>query len=145
MDHPLTWKNPDPAGYVLDSSAVLAALLHEPGAEVVRSLWRGAVLPTIILFECVTQLLRRGLSSGTLADLTEQMRIPVIEWTEELVWQGRDLCPLAWTHGLSLADRACLTTARALGRIALTADRSWQDAVRCLTPAVRVELIRKPR
>lgn len=38
------------------------------------------------------------------------------------------LRPTTKPHGLSLADRACLTLATRLGVPALTADRSWTDA-----------------
>jgi len=29
-----------------------------------------------------------------------------------LAWESRDLCPLAWTYGISFANRACLALAQ---------------------------------
>lgn len=49
------------------------------------------------------------------------------------------MAPFAWTHGLSLADRACLAMARHLSAIAMTSDTEWAK----LGLDVRVVLFRK--
>lgn len=142
MAHRPIWPSPDPAGYVLDSSAVLALLWREAGAEAVAQVAMRSVLTATALSECLTKALQRG---GDEIEARARLRMvdwPVVAWTDELAWDSVDLCPLAWTHGLSLADRACLATARALGRTAITADAAWPRAVRTLRRKVRVQLIR---
>jgi hypothetical protein len=51
--------------------------------------------------------------------------MPILPWDEELAWESRDMAPLAWTRGISLADRACLGLARHLGTAAMTSDTEW--------------------
>jgi PIN domain nuclease of toxin-antitoxin system len=46
---------------VLDSSAVLALLLAEPGADKVRSALPGALLSTVNFAEIVSKLCERGM------------------------------------------------------------------------------------
>jgi PIN domain nuclease of toxin-antitoxin system len=71
--------------------------------------------------------------------LLRALDLEVIPWDEELAWASRDLCPLAWTNGVSLADRACLTLARHLDLAAMTADLQWKK----LSRGVKVYLFRE--
>jgi ribonuclease VapC len=67
--------------------------------------------------------------------------MPIQPWDEGLAWESLDMAPLAWTHGVSLADRACLALARHLNAIAMTSDTAWAS----LNLDVRVVLFRKGR
>lgn len=128
--------------YVFDSSAVIALIWEEPGACQLRQRVAGAVISSINLGEAATVLLRRSGSPIEVRQTLQTLPLVVAPWTEELAWQGLDLSPLAWTHGLSLGDRACLTLARALGRTALTADRAWVNAAKGVQPPLAVEIFR---
>ncbi|MGH9414710.1 MAG: type II toxin-antitoxin system VapC family toxin [Terriglobales bacterium] len=127
---------------VFDSSAILALLLEERGADAVEARLPGAAVSTVTLGETLTKLLRAGAEPEAAASRIRALDFIVIPWTEELVWQSLDLSPLAWTHGLSLADRACLALARAMGRTALTADTVWVRAVTSARARIAVELFR---
>jgi PIN domain nuclease of toxin-antitoxin system len=130
------------AGYVLDSSALIALLLGEPGAERVQACLPDAVVSSVNLAEATTKLLHKGAEPAAVQALLEGLRLEVAPWTDALVWASLDLSPLAWTRGLSLGDRACLALARELHRTALTADAAWVAVGRLARPPIAVELFR---
>jgi ribonuclease VapC len=127
--------------YVLDSSAVLALLRREQGWEEVNAALEHSVISAVNLAESMTKLIRRGSQSRLVERLLRALNIEVIPWDEELAWASRDLCPLAWTNGISFADRACLTLARHLDLAAMTADSEWKKA----SHGVRVYMFRESR
>jgi ribonuclease VapC len=123
---------------VVDASAVLALLFGEPGAELVAdAITEGAAISAVNLSEVATLLLRHGHDPQTLlAPVREQ--VTVEPFTSEDALAAAALYPRTSTHGLSLADRACLALARRLNAIAVTADRSWAD----LELDITIQLIR---
>jgi PIN domain nuclease of toxin-antitoxin system len=129
------------ARYVLDSSAVIALVRREPGWEKVQAALEQSVLSAVNLTESMTKLIRQGGEPRVVERLLKALDLEVLPWDEELAWAGRDLCPLAWTHGISFADRACLTLARHLGLTALTGDAAWKKSIH----GVRVALFREGR
>jgi len=114
--------------YVLDSSAVIALVRREQGWEKVNAALDRSVISAINLTESMTKLIRQGGEPRLVERLLRALDLEVIPWDEELAWASRDLCALAWTNGISLADRACLTLARHLDLAAMTADSEWKKA-----------------
>jgi ribonuclease VapC len=98
-------------------------------------------MSAVNLAESMTKLIRQGGEPRLVEHLLKALDLEVLPRDEELSWASRDLCPLAWTHGISLADRACLTLARHLDLAAMTADAVWKKAC----PGVRVVLFREGR
>lgn len=131
----------DQPRYVLDSSAVIALVRREPGWEKVNAALEHSVISAINLTESMTKLIRQGGEPRLVERLLRALDLDVVPWDEELAWAGRDLCDLAWTHGISLADRACLTLARHLGLAAMTADSEWKK----LSHGAQVYLFREGR
>ncbi|HEY1338917.1 MAG TPA: type II toxin-antitoxin system VapC family toxin [Bryobacteraceae bacterium] len=129
----------DGSAYVLDSSALIALLHGEPGAAKVEASLDGAVISAVNLGETATKLIRRGGDPKLVERYLRGMPLQIVPWDEALVWESLDLSPLAWTHGLSFADRACLTLARHVDLPALTSDASWKK----LEIGVRVVLFRE--
>jgi PIN domain nuclease of toxin-antitoxin system len=113
---------------VLDSSAVIALVRREQGWEKVNAALDRSVISAINLAESMTKLIRQGGEPRLVERLLRALDLEVIPWDEELAWASRDLCALAWTNGISLADRACLTLARHLNLAAMTADSEWKKA-----------------
>jgi PIN domain nuclease of toxin-antitoxin system len=113
---------------VLDSSAVIALVRREQGWEKVNAALDRSVISAINLTESMTKLIRQGGEPRLVERLLRALDLEVIPWDEELAWASRDLCALAWTNGISLADRACLTLARHLDLAAMTADSEWKKA-----------------
>lgn len=111
---------------VLDASALLAILFEEPGSEVVSEVLSSCSLSAVNYAEVLTRLVREGLPPTEAVRKLAALKLPVIPWDQALAEAATDLSPLAKTHGLSLGDRACLATARSLGRRVLTTERAWR-------------------
>ena len=124
---------------VLDASALLAALFAETGHERVTSLLGGAAISAVNYSEVLSRQIRMGAALELATANLAALNLRVIPWDHELAEAAADLSSLAWTHGISLGDRACLATARKLGVTAVTADRDWATL-----PAlgIRFEVIR---
>lgn len=125
--------------YLLDASALLAALFDEPGARRVEEILEQSGLSVVNFSEVVTRQIKLGAKPEVAVSNLQRLELPLFDWTEELAASAADLSPLAWTHGLAFGDRACLATARLKGLTAVTTDRAWAD----LPPfGVAVEVIR---
>jgi PIN domain nuclease of toxin-antitoxin system len=114
---------------VLDTSALLAFLLVEPGGPVVRDTLavHGAVMSAVNLAEALSKLAE---ATGTRAMSTDAARslagtLDVLALTAQDGPAVARLRPLTRDAGLSLADRACLALAERLGLPALTTDQAW--------------------
>ena len=112
--------------YVLDSSAILAALHQEPGGEKVEALAGSCVASSVNFCETLGKLFLSG------SPATHEAQDIIAKTIEDIVDFDRDIAFLAAAmihetkpFGLSLGDRACLATAQHLGLTAVTADRAW--------------------
>lgn len=110
---------------VLDSSALLAFLHREPGAEVVAEALDRAVISAVNLAEAAAKLAERGVSLSHIQHLVSALKVEVIDFDKILAYRVATLRASTKEAGLSLGDRACLATAQSLGAAALTTDRSW--------------------
>jgi ribonuclease VapC len=123
---------------VLDASALIALIRGEPGADAVNELARGAVISTVNWVEVLAAIAALGLSiAGRRAQL-ERLGISLAPFTPEQAEAAASMHPATRDAGLSLADRACLALAFALGGTAVTADRAWAE----VDVGVDVKLIR---
>ncbi len=117
---------------VLDSSAVLALILNEPGGEQVDALLtqldRGenaqVALSAITWCEILSRLHRNhdAMTSSELAGLLEGVEIVSFGVSEADL--TADLVRI--DRSISLGDRACLTLARTRNATAWTTDKIWQ-------------------
>jgi len=123
---------------VLDSSALLAFIHGEPGADIVAGVVGDALMSSVNLAEVVTKLVER---TGSLAAAREALGMATVEVIDFDKLQAEETGALV-THtrsrGLSLGDRACLTLAAREAAPVLTADRIWTT----LKLDVEVRLIR---
>jgi PIN domain nuclease of toxin-antitoxin system len=126
---------------VLDSSALIALILDEPGAETVARYANGSPMSIINFAETIGYFARRGLTESAIRELVAPFGIEVVPLTDTaLAYEIGLLDPMTRPAGLSLADRCCLALAKRLRRPALTADRAWTKIAAAL--GVEVELIR---
>jgi PIN domain nuclease of toxin-antitoxin system len=129
-------------GTVIDASALTAWLLGEPGAEVAeRVIVEGAAISAVNVTETITRLMRNGLSWQEGAAHIDEVDVFVVPFTRDQSVEAARLAPVTAGLGMSLADRACLATARALGARVVTADRAWSKLDPSVT-GVEIELIR---
>jgi len=113
---------------VFDSSAVLAVLFDEPGAEqAIRWLEDDeAVISSVNQAEVLAKLLDTGLSEADVAAIGQQLPLQVLPFSAQQARIAGNLRPATRALGLSLGDRCCLALAREQpGAQVVTADRAW--------------------
>jgi ribonuclease VapC len=123
---------------VLDSSALLALIYAEPGADVVRAALPQAVISAVNYAEVATKLLEMGFSEAQMQDFLWRSSCEVMDATAGQAIQAGLLRASTRHRGLSLGDRFCLALARDLDLPVLTADQAWRD----LDLGVEITLIR---
>lgn len=126
-------------GYLLDASALLALIFAEQGADRIEEIWNDTSISAINLSEAVAKMGDRNLSPERI-DLILRLvdGTVIIPFDRPIAIAAGRLREATKPFGLSLADRGCLATAQATGRIAVTADRAWRE----LDLGIAIEVIR---
>lgn len=115
------------ARYVLDASALLAAMLRERGADVVAECFAEAVISAVNLSEVIAKLSERGVPDDAIRESLSDLDLDVRDFDPAQAMRAGILRNVTKVKGLSLGDRACLALAAELGATALTTDAAWQD------------------
>lgn len=124
--------------YVLDASALLAALNDEPGAQSVQAVLDEARISAVNLSEVVAKLQDRGVPDAEIDEILIDLDLTVTPFDAEQAVRAGKLRTTTRRQGLSLGDRACLALAASTGGTALTTDKAWTN----LKLDVRVEQAR---
>jgi len=125
------------ADVVLDASAILARVRHEPGWETVDKVIAGASVCAVSLTEALQRVLDLGADDASALE-TVDLPCKIVPFDRDLALQAGLLRRATKPKGLSLGDRACLALGLRLGRPVYTADRAWAE----LDLGVEVVLIR---
>ena len=125
---------------VLDTSAVVALMLKERGAEAIEPYLEGALVSAVNFAEIGAKMLERGATLNLVETELRAAGIAVIPFDEEQALETARLRPLTKERGLSLGDRACLALAARTGRIAVTSDREWTE----VGLPIEIKLFREP-
>ena len=128
------------ADAVLDSSAILAVILEEPGADRVEAYLPGGKVSAVNIGEVVAKLRDLGMPERTTTEVIAGLQLDVHVHDLHAALLSGHLRPRTREAGLSLGDRACLALAQAFGLPTVTSDRSWLAVADEI--GVRVELIR---
>jgi len=112
---------------VLDASAVLAMVLHEPGRDAVRAAMGEAAISTVNLSEVYTKVVEKRLDVGAVRDALLASRIQIVAFDDEAALLAGKLREQTKAFGLSLGDRACLATALIEKGAVMTADKAWRN------------------
>jgi ribonuclease VapC len=126
------------ASAVLDSSAILAVLNDERGADVVEAIMDDALISTVNYAEVVAKLVERGGTSMAAQSALQSMALTTVDFDIALAQRTGVLRGETIRRGLSLGDRACLALAEREGVPAMTGDRRWVGAV----SSIEIRLIR---
>ena len=110
---------------VFDSSALLALLLQEPGADRVEANLHDACMSSVNFAEVVGYLAKRGATEDEIRNVLGNFSLAIAPFEPNDAYRVGLLWPLAEKAGLSLGDRACLSLARFRNIPAMTADRAW--------------------
>ena len=124
--------------HVVDTSAVLAAMLGERGGDQVVAPGRSLHLSIVNLGEIYTKVVKRG---GLIADVDAYLAglpIRIRAFRKAHAAEVALLRPETRHRGISFGDRACLGLARVTMLPVLTADTKWAE----LDIGVDIRLIR---
>jgi ribonuclease VapC len=124
--------------YVLDASALLAAMLGERGAQAVEAHFSDACISTVNLSEVVAKLVERGVPAESIQESLSDLDLDVRDFDTAQALRAGVLRNATRVRGLSLGDRACLALAGELKAIALTTDAAWTE----IDLGIAVELAR---
>jgi len=114
------------ASAVLDSSAVLAVLNAEPGADAVAKVLNDALVSTVNYAEVFSKLVERGTTAADATAALQIIALTAVDFDIALAQRTGALRAETIRQGLSLGDRACLALARREGATAVTADTAWR-------------------
>ena len=109
---------------VVDSSALLAVVQRERGAEAVESVEGDLVVSPVILAETLSIAAERGFDVAAVEQDLMNMGLKIDNVVDEDVRRVVEMHGLAKLN-ISLADRFCLALAQRLGLPTLTGDRAW--------------------
>lgn len=126
---------------VLDSSALIAFIHGEPGAEKVAERLDDSLVSAANLGEVLTKATEWGRDPTEVLVEIKQLPMIVVPVSAKHALTAALLRPLTRSAGLSLGDRLCLALALSTGRPAMCADGDWVG----LPHSVEIALIRQPR
>ncbi|HEY9703764.1 MAG TPA: type II toxin-antitoxin system VapC family toxin [Allocoleopsis sp.] len=130
--------------FILDSSAFLAYLRDESGADIVENaLIDGCYISIINWAEVLSKIVDLGENpAGIIKQLKDEglleNSLVIIDFTEEDAMTIAQLRSLTKNLGLSLGDRACIALGKRLNLPVLTADKIWNN----LSIGIKIILIR---
>lgn len=110
---------------VLDSSAVLAWLRDEPGADAVGPLLPDAIMSAANWSETRQKLLQHGVDAHRATSRLRALGVRVEPLTEADAVTAASLWEVTRSAGLSLGDRCCLALGARLELTTVTADAAW--------------------
>lgn len=113
---------------VLDSSALLAVLLDEAGADIVGPVMRGSEMSIVNVCEVLSKAAGAGGDVAVTRDIISSYGIRIRPFLETHADRAARLRPLTAHLGLSLGDRACLAQGMTSTLPVLTADRRMAQA-----------------
>jgi ribonuclease VapC len=96
---------------------------HEPGADIVRASIVGALMSAVNYSEVMKKTIERNVSTTNLHALIESASIEIVPFEKALAEASAAIYPETKAHGMSFADRACLTLGIQRKLIVLTSER----------------------
>ena len=123
---------------ILDASALLAFLQNEPGCDQVEAALPEAVISSVNWAEVVQKSIAAAVDVKGMREDLEALGLRIVPFTAEEAEIAAQLWQKTRQGGLSLGDRACLSTGIRLDTTVLTADKIWGT----LNLAVAVHCIR---
>jgi PIN domain nuclease of toxin-antitoxin system len=110
---------------VLDSSALMAFLLREPGHDVVATSVAEAIVSTVSLSEVLARMSRERIASRQLLPRLTETGMSIVDFDQDHALIASELRESARKLGMGLADCCCLALAIVRRAPVLTADRAW--------------------
>lgn len=112
---------------VIDASAILAAILGEPGSDAVFDLLDEAIVSTVNVAEVYTYTAINELSTEAIDAFFADTGIAIVSFDWMQAVTAGQFASITRKAVLSLGDRSCLALAKLRNAEVLTADRPWQQ------------------
>ena len=112
--------------WLVDASALLAAIHKERGGDAVREVIDGSVISAVNWSEVLQKLEQADIDREQVETALKALGLKVIEFTGKDASIAAGLWKASRKLGLSFADRACLAAGLRMGRKVMTADRIWK-------------------
>lgn len=122
---------------VLDSSALLALMLDEPGAERVADVLPGALMSAANYAEVLTKLGERGFPMDQAREAVIGLGVEIVDLDADQALVAASLRPVTRQAGLSLGDRICLALGSRNRSLVLTADKAWLSVEGAGVPTIQ--------
>jgi len=126
------------SSFVLDASALLAALHREPGFERWQAYVADGMISTVNLSEVIAKLLDAPMPVDRAVSALAVLNLTPVDFDRAQALAAAEVRNRTKHLGLSLGDRACLALARTRRLPVLTADRAWEK----LKVGVEITLLR---
>jgi len=112
---------------VLDTSAVLAYLFEEAGADKVSPVLEtgSGLISSVNYAELVSKLIDQGMPPAIIRETLFALELELVDHDETQAFVTGDLRTASKAFGLSLGDRACLALGIVKQLPVLTADSIW--------------------
>lgn len=110
---------------VIDTSAILAILLEEPGQDVAAVLLPEGILSAVNLAEVMAKCVEKAVPTAVARAYIRDASIDTAAFTAEHADISGELFATTRKGLLSLGDRACIATAIQTQATIVTADRAW--------------------
>jgi len=123
--------------YVLDSSAILAVLHQEPGADKAIAYFPDSIVTSVNAAEVLTKLIEKSNDIEIAKKAFELLQLTVVDFDMAHAEKAAELRPLTKNLGLSLGDRSCLALAMLSRATAITADKAWKKIKFCPVDVIR--------
>ncbi|HMT07955.1 MAG TPA: type II toxin-antitoxin system VapC family toxin [Pyrinomonadaceae bacterium] len=125
------------SSFVIDSSAILAVLNQESGAENAIKYFAGGLVSSVNLAEVLSKSVERGSSVKMAMLMFDLLQLEVVDLEIEHAIKAAELRPLTKHLGLSLGDRCCLALAMLRETTAVSADKDWKKLKFCKVEVTR--------
>ncbi len=114
---------------VLDTSALLAYLFNEVGADAVAPILEDGrgVIGSANYAELFSKLIDRGIPAAEVMTIIDSLELEFVSQDEQQAQLTGKLRSVSKSFGLSLGDRSCFALAMVSGLPVLTADRVWSN------------------
>ena len=123
---------------VLDSSALMAVLRGEAGADMVAASFPWSIVSTVNVAEVQTKLVSTGMEKKLAWWHIAELQCASVPFDENQARMAGSLVEVTRPYGLSLGDRACLALAMERKATVYTTDKVWKN----LDLGIVIEVIR---
>lgn len=121
---------------VLDASALITMLKHEPGGDIVAKAIGDSKITAVNYAEVISHFCNAGMPVAEVDAMLNPLPLVIVAADAKLARLAGHLRTITSSVGLSLGDRFCLAFAKLESLPAWTSDRKWQT----IADAVQVEI-----